>query len=73
MHILFLKLRHDFLSISSLGISLVITKTQRCHVLRLVCNYYAHMGNITVLRAAVKNYRFLILKFFFFQIFFSLN
>ena len=44
---------------------------QRCQVLRFARSYYAYAVNITVLRAAVKNYGFLILKFFFFQFFFN--
>ena len=43
----------------------VIHFVQKCQVLRFARNYYAYAVNITVLRAAVKNYGFLILKFFF--------
>ena len=44
--------------------------SQRCQVVWFVHNYYAHMANITVLWVAVKNFRFLILKFckFFFDL-----
>ena len=42
----------------------IMLYSQRCQVFRFVHNYYACAANITVLRAAVKNYRFLIFKFF---------
>ena len=38
---------------------------QKCQVLRFVHNYYAFTVNITVLQTTVRNYGFLILKFFF--------
>ena len=49
----------------------VLLLLQRCQVLRFVRSYYAYAANIMVLRAAVQNYGFLILKgFFFFSNFF---
>ena len=54
----------DF-AIAGAEISVNVGYMQRCQVLRFVRNYYACAANITVLRAAVKNYGFLILSFSF--------